>query len=180
MSDADNHMKKFEREYREDMARARLVDAAAAAEKEARYARAELRDRFAVEALKTLMPHAEAPNPVTARKAWQWADMMIATREKGTSAATEVSIHPYESTPPPRCPTCFAPAPYPSLINPAVPTRANTEQQARAELRDRFAEMAMEKLMDTSGLDESTRIALGRLPYGLADGMMKAREENAQ
>ena len=43
-------------------------------------ARAELRDRFAIEALKILMPHAEVPNPVTARKAWQWADMMLEMR----------------------------------------------------------------------------------------------------
>lgn len=110
--------KKIRDEYIEDMARARVVDAAAMAEKEARDARAELRDRFAVEALKTLMPHAEVPNPVTARKAWQWADMMIATREMGGEMGV---IRKEDPHPAPVEPTALVR--HPSLINPAVPTR---------------------------------------------------------
>jgi len=50
-------------------------------------------------------------------------------------------------------------------------------------LRDEFAFEAMKKLMDTSGLkaaahhDEATRIALGKLSYGIADAMMEARKK---
>ena len=118
MSDADNQMKKLEREYQEDMARACLVDAAAMAEKEARDARAELRDRFAMAALQSMLPHAEVPNPVTARKAWQWADIMIATREMGGEMGV---IRKEDLHPPTVEPTALVR--HPSLINPAVPTR---------------------------------------------------------
>ena len=41
--------------------------------------RAELRDRFAMAALAKLVGNA-VPNPVSAKEAWEWADMMLATR----------------------------------------------------------------------------------------------------
>ena len=54
-------------------------------------------------------------------------------------------------------------------------------KQARAELRDRFAERAMEKMIDAADLcpsvyrDENKRRALAKLSYGIADAMLEAR-----
>ncbi|MFN7882438.1 MAG: hypothetical protein ACK5PF_05420 [bacterium] len=121
MSDADDQMKIFEREFREDMARASLVDAAAMAEKEARDARAELRNRFAMAALTGLLMNGDRalPRPIDAAEwAYEYADAMLATREvgEGMGVIRKEGLHPptVEST---------ALVRHPSLINPAVPTR---------------------------------------------------------
>ncbi len=45
-------------------------------------ARAELRDRFAMAALKGMVGHDHIPNLVDAKASWRWADLMLETREE--------------------------------------------------------------------------------------------------
>jgi hypothetical protein len=78
----DDRMTQFMKEFQENTMRDQTIARAEREQRAAKEARAELRDRFAMAALIGLVGNSARyrPNPVSAKEAWDWADMMLATR----------------------------------------------------------------------------------------------------